>query len=144
LSYIGRYLKRPVIWESRILNYDWKEVTFQYKDKYDKQIKTNTVDSLDFIWLLIQHIPNRYFTLIRYWWIFANRCKQKYLKLIYTVFSNSGRSPSVSKIPSSFRQRIIAFTWKDPFICKCGGTFFPKSITLPYSNNFYTIIFDTS
>jgi hypothetical protein len=141
---MGRYLKRPVIWESRILGYNWDEVTFEYKDKYDSETKRIEVSSLDFIWLLVQHIPNRHFKLIHYWWIFANRCKEKYLKLICTVFANTWRTPPISKIPKNFRQRMIAFTWRDPFICKCWWTLFLNSMNLPCWKGFLTIVFDTS
>ena len=40
MSYIGRYLKRPILSQSRILAYDRENVTFSYKDKYDKISET--------------------------------------------------------------------------------------------------------
>ena len=49
LTYIGRYLKRPTISESRILKYDGGSVTFQYKDKYDNENKVLSVDAYEFI-----------------------------------------------------------------------------------------------
>lgn len=66
LSYIGRYLKRPILSQSRILAYDGKNVTFSYKDKYDNIVKEITVTTMDFIGYLVQHIPNKFFKMVNY------------------------------------------------------------------------------
>lgn len=128
LSYIWRYLKRPTISQSRILAYDWSSVTFQYKDKYDSQDKTITCSALHFIWYLIQHIPNKYFHMIYYHGIFANRCKSKYLSLLKTYFNSSSKIPT---IPTSFSQRLYFFSWKNPLACECWGFFRLYSLVMP-------------
>lgn len=123
LSYIWRYLKRPVISQSRILDYNSDSVTFSYIDKYDKQKKVITCSPLDFIWLLIQHIPNKHFKLVFYSWIFANRCKSKYLRIL-----NSRIKP----FPTSFRDRFFSLNWKDPFDCPCWWYFYLHTISIPW------------
>lgn len=138
LSYIWRYLKRPTISQSRILEYDWSSVTFQYKDKYDWQNKTVTCSVSDFIWLLIQHIPNKYFHMVYYKGIFANRCKAKYLEIINQFYTNNQKMPH---IPTSFSERVFFFTWKNPFLCRCWWSYCLQSLTFP---NWSIKYFDSS
>lgn len=139
ISYIWRYLKRPVIAESRILSCDWTTVSFSYKDKYDNKNKVKSVSVLEFIWLLIRHIPEKFFKNIQYGWIFANRCKNRYLHLI-----NSPQYNSAFYAPSSFQIRQLHFTWIDPFLCSCWGKFSLFSSTFNYNWIFITKYFDSS
>lgn len=128
LSYIGRYLKRPVIAQSRIIDYDSNNVTFSYKDKYDNITKQKTLSALEFIWLLLQHIPNKFFKMVNYYGIFANRCKAKYLKLINTFFNNSSKLPY---IPTNFKDRIVFHWGKDPLACSCWWFYILYQIIIP-------------
>lgn len=129
LWYIWRYLKRPTISQSRLINYNWEEVTYNYKDKYDSKTKEITCLTTTFIWLLIQHIPNKYFHMVHYYWIFANRCKHKYLTIINSYFDNSAKGPV---IPKSFSERAYFFTWRNPLLCECWWVFCKYKITLPW------------
>lgn len=131
LSYIGRYLKRPTISESRILMYDGGSVTFQYKDKYDDENKVLSVDAYEFIWLLVQHIPNKHFHMISYHGIFANRCKKKYLSLLRTYFNNSCKLPEIV-VHTKYADRKYCYTWKDPRVCECWWRYFLYSIVVPW------------
>lgn len=136
--YIWRYVKRPVIAQSRILDYDWKNVTFNYTDKRDKQVKNITCSVFEFMGLLLQHIPNKYFRMIYYYWAFANRSKKNYLDIIYTYF----QQPTTKVfIPKTFAQRMFFFTGKNPLHCTCWWCFHKFKISIPW---FPDIIFDTS
>jgi len=138
LSYIGRYLKRPIIAQSRILAYDGKNVTYSYKDKYDNIVKEITVTAIDFIWNLIQHIPNKFFKMINYAWIFSNRCKNKYLKIINNYYNTTPKMPKIAK---NFRERIFYFTGKDPLKCSCWWYFHKYQTIIPWYKPKY---FDSS
>ena len=138
LSYIGRYLKRPIIAQSRILAYDGTNVTYSYKDKYDGEIKTITVSAIEFIGYLIQHIPNKFFKMIYYSWIFVNRSKNKYLKIINTYYNNQQKLPKIGK---NFRERIFMFTGKDPLKCSCWWYFHKYQTIIPWYKPKY---FDSS
>lgn len=138
LWYIGRYVKRPVIAQSRILDYDWENVTFNYLDKKDKLVKKITCPVLDFIGLLIQHIPNRYFHMVYHYGIFANRCKKKYLNIITNYF---GQQSYRFFIPKSFSERIFAFTGENPLQCSCWGIFHKYRTFIPW---YPPIYFDSS
>ena len=67
IKYIGRYTKRPVIAETRILNVSERWVIFKFKD-YAVGGKTSVkkMGLFTFIKYLIQHIPDKYFRLVRH------------------------------------------------------------------------------
>jgi hypothetical protein len=71
--YIGRYVKHPPIAESRIIGFNGKQVTFWYKDSETKQKKTVIMDKFDFIRLLLSHIPEKNFKIVRYVGIYSRR-----------------------------------------------------------------------
>lgn len=129
IGYLWRYLKRPAISQSRILSYDQNNVTFSYLDKRDKKTKTISCSPIKFIWLLTQHLPDKNFRMLYYYWLFANRCKKKYISLINTYFDHSSKLPT---IPTSFCQRLYFFTWKNPLLCSCWWVFYKYKITLPW------------
>lgn len=135
LWYIWRYLKRPVISESRIISFDWDYVTFQYKDKRDNSIKSHTLPVLEFIWNLIQHIPNEHFHMIYYAWIFANRCKHKYISIINTLFPSRR---FIVPIPKKYHVRLFLRTWVDPLKCYiCWATMHKYCIFIPWYKPFF-------
>lgn len=75
LRYIGRYLRRPAIGMSRIIEYTGETVTFRYLDKQDGKEKTETVSVEEFIGRLVQHIPEENFKLIRHYGVYSRRIK---------------------------------------------------------------------
>jgi hypothetical protein len=128
VSYIGRYLKRPTIAQSRISGYDGEFVSYTYVDKYDGDKKENKVSANEFIRLLIQHIPNRYFHMCMYRGAFANRCKKKYLSKL-CMFREYRDSPL---IPKWYAHRYFRATGKDPFLCDCGCHMTLYAIIVPW------------
>lgn len=71
VKYISRYLGRPVIATSRIDSYDGVNVTFHYNKHEDNSYVEKTLPVLDFIKLLIQHIPEKHFKMTRYYGLYA-------------------------------------------------------------------------
>lgn len=71
IKYISRYLGRPVIATSRIDSYDGELVTFHYNKHEDNTYVVETIPVLDFIKLLIQHIPEKHFKMTRYYGLYA-------------------------------------------------------------------------
>lgn len=130
IGYIGRYVKRPVIAQSRILDYDWENITFSYTDKLENnEIKDITCSDIEFLELLVQHIPNTYFHMVYYYGIFANRVKAKYLKIINTLYPSPRIYPRITK---TFRGRFVLWTGKDPLRCSCGWCFLKYEINIPW------------
>ena len=75
VKYISRYLGRPVIATSRIDSYDGENVTFHYNKHEDNSYVKKSVSVMDFISLLIQHIPEKYFKMTRYYGLYARHRK---------------------------------------------------------------------
>lgn len=75
-KYISRYLGRPVIALSRIDSYDGTNVTFHYNRHEDNAFVRKTLPAMDFIKLLIQHIPDKQFKMIRYYGLYARHREQ--------------------------------------------------------------------
>lgn len=63
IEYLGRYVNRVAITESRIVSYENGIVTFKYKDYRDgNKIKTMELTAQEFLRRFMMHIPPRYFT----------------------------------------------------------------------------------
>jgi len=142
LKYIWRYLKRPVIGESRIEAYDGEFITFWYKDRKTKEEKHITLPIHEFLLLLCRHIPDKHFKMISYFWIFANRCKEKYLAMIQRHYHYR---PNTYYIPRRFGERCLFYFDRDPLTCSCWGHFHLFSLTT--ISRFWskkTVLFNTS
>lgn len=83
IEYLGRYIKRPPISETRIEEYDGRQVTFQFLDHYNNTVDRVTIPVLRFIASLIMHIPDRNFRMIRYYGFLANRVRATQLPIVY-------------------------------------------------------------
>lgn len=68
-KYVARYVRHPVIANSRIINYTKKHIFFFYEENNEKIILRKPIDS--FISCLIQHIPPSQFKVIRYYGAYA-------------------------------------------------------------------------
>ena len=118
VSYIVRYAKRPPLAECRIHNYgkdpdsDNYRVTFSYKERGRPEVKW-TLPVEKFIRLLIKHILPQHFRVVRYYGALANRTKRLFKKALKKLFRRMKQMIEFD----SWRQRITAFTGKDPLCC---------------------------
>ena len=112
-KYVGRYVGRPAISESRILKYDGKNVTYKYTRHEDNKVIVETVHVYEFIKRIIRHIPEKNFKMIRYFGIYSRRskCKVNFIKMIDKMVL------SIRKSIANWENRILAITGVDP--CKC-------------------------
>ncbi|OPZ92142.1 MAG: putative transposase [Firmicutes bacterium ADurb.Bin419] len=114
--YMARYVRHPAIADSRIIEYDTRNVTFIY----EREGKTNTVvmDKYEFIHNVIKHIPDNNFKMVRYFGIHARRSK----KSVRIVMEKLGLIVNYKTNPFSWRKNIKEYTGKDPLKCSdCGG-----------------------
>lgn len=95
ITYIGRYTKRPVIAESRILSYDGKFVIFSYDDQITAKTYSVKLSVEDFIARLIVHIPDKGFRQIRYAGIFAVRIRSKLMPAINNLVEHMKKSANL-------------------------------------------------
>lgn len=117
ISYVTRYCSRPVIAESRILNYDGHNVTWFYRDHINDEYHEIVDSAHDFISKLLRHLLPSNFKSIRYFGFYNKSVK---------IVSESNTIIKKDKIP--FYNSLI--TWKNsiltsfnriPIICpKCG------------------------
>lgn len=87
IEYLGRYIKRPPISETRIEEYNGKLVTFKFLDHYNNTIDRITMPVMQFIASLIMHIPDRYFRMIRYYGFLSNRTRGAQLPIVYKAIN---------------------------------------------------------
>jgi hypothetical protein len=127
VGYIGRYAKRPAIAETRITYYSQINniVKFTYRDKITSENKIFTAPINIFLGLLVRHIPEKHFHMIRYYGLYANARKKRMFALIaqqlIALFGLANLLFGVSK--KTWRQRIIELTGNDPLKCpKCNIT----------------------
>lgn len=72
LEYLGRYTHRVAITNRRIRKFDQGQVSFDWKDYRDQQMKIKTVPAEEFIRLFLQHSLPTGFQRIRYYGFLAN------------------------------------------------------------------------
>lgn len=75
VSYAVRYIGKPAMAESRILDYDGSFVTFWYKRHEDNLPVVEKINALEFIRRLIIHIHDEGFKTVRYYGIYNKQHK---------------------------------------------------------------------
>ncbi len=79
VRYIGRYSKRACLSEYKITGMEGEAIRFRYKDYKTKDKQNKPVEGelelhyRDFFPRLLQHVPLRYFRLVRYYGLYSNR-----------------------------------------------------------------------
>ena len=129
IKYISRYLGRPVIALSRIDSYDGENVTFHYNRHEDNVFVKKTIPALDFISLLIQHIPEPHYKMTRYYGLYArHREKDKTL----TLAIHKSKRKTIQSF-TMWRNNILISFGYDPLCCpNCKHT---MSLTDVYYNH---------
>lgn len=115
VGYIGRYSRRPVVSEAKILDYNRNKetVVFEYQDHKENVPTKWTLHIHKFIRLLIQHIPQKYFHQIRHYGLVANSISKKFKPILKKLF---GKTKQMLK-KLLWRQRQKRHTGKDPLLC---------------------------
>lgn len=133
VEYLGRYVKRPAIAESKLKHYDGNKVIFRYLDHNTKTFRnfTSTVDS--FIARFVQHIPDNGFRMIRYYGFLSNRTRGKLLPIVYQLLHQKNHNSTSAPTFAELMQKNFNF---NPLTCiMCGhqlvltSTHFGKKIS---------------
>jgi len=119
VGYIGRYMRRPAMALSRIVEYDGEKVTFKYFDKTEQKEKQETICVEEFIMRIIRHIPDEQFKTIRYYGIYSRRGKKLADQLMEANMGKQTRKTDKQKRKQreGWRNKLKAFTGKDPLEC---------------------------
>lgn len=117
VNYIIIYIARPAMAQSRIISVDKDFISFWYQRHQDNKKVIETISIFEFIQRLIVHIPNEQFKLIRYYGIYAKKCKY-HDRLIKRVKHSTLKT---RKLLSHWRERIQLSFGYDPIKCSCGN-----------------------
>ena len=139
VSYLGRYLKRPAIAESKLSHYDGFEVTFNYLDHTTKTYRKFKLSAEQFISRLVQHIPDTGFRLIRYYGFLAHRVSGKLLPIVYSLLQQDQRNTARTLTFAELIQKNFNF---NPLTCiLCGQQLLLSSTSFGKSNRASLISF---
>lgn len=117
VNYLGRYVKRPPIADSKLKHYDGNNVIFKYLDHKTNTYLESSFSVFDFIARLIQHIPDVNFRMIRYYGVLANRVRSKLLPILYKFL---GQTEKGQFILPSYSSLLISNFNRNPMVCsKC-------------------------
>ena len=114
VKYLGKYLKRPVIGNARIKNYDGQNVTFQFHDHHTNTKQSLTITVEEFIRRTIMHIPDKGFRMIRYYGWLSNNKRGELLPLVFKLL---GLQMHTEKFTLSWRVLYWETFGKDPILC---------------------------
>lgn len=117
IRYVTRYCSRPVIAESRILNYDGENVTWFYSDHTHEQYHEVTESAFSFITKILRHLLPSNFKSIRYFG-FYNKSNTLCDKL-FTMISKE-KIPFMRSLLKWHNSILVSFK-RIPIKCpKCG------------------------
>ena len=116
VHYLGRYLKRPPIGETKIEEYDGNTVSFRFLDHNDKKKKLLKLPVVVFIARLVSHIHDQHFRCIRYYGFLSNRSRGELLPIVHYLLEEK-KNPAPN--PPSYRSMYLKFIGRDPFKCNC-------------------------
>lgn len=87
VNYLGRYIKRPPIAQSKLKHYDGNIVIFTFLNHKNGKYENANMGTDEFIRRFIQHIPDKHARRIRYYGLFANRNVSRLLPLVYKALN---------------------------------------------------------
>ena len=99
LDYLGRYVFRIAISNSRLERIDNGEVTFRYRDNRSQQMRHVTLPALEFIGRFLQHVLPQGCAKVRYYGICSSSAR-KQLDQARTLLSTAPPVPSAELTPS--------------------------------------------
>jgi hypothetical protein len=127
--YIGRYLGHPPLATSHLTDYDGHFVTFWYKDTETGLRQVVHCSALDFISLLVPHIPPKGLQIVRYAGLYAHCIKRRCAEIANAALEALNLQipllvlePLAKFVPLlKWRDRIKASFGYDPLECpNCG------------------------
>ena len=140
LRYLGRYTHRVAISNHRLLAFDGKCVTFQWKDyAHDGQRRTMALSAMEFLRRFVQHVLPRGFVRIRQSGFLANTCRTARVALARTLLT----APSIASSTAAPATTAPATgaTWACP---RCGAAMIVGPILSALHLATVTLAFDTS
>ncbi len=104
VNYLGRYLKRPPLAQSRLKHYDGQTVGFEYLNHTTGRHQMRTEQAEAFIARFVQHIPDKGFRMIRYYGFLAHRVRSALLPTVYALLDQPTPQPITIRWPALLKQ----------------------------------------
>ncbi len=132
VNYLGRYVKRPPISQSKIKHYDGISVSSKYLDHNTNRYRNFKMSVEKFIASFIQHIPDIGFRMIRYYGFLSNRLRGKMLPDVYKLLNQEVEKQTASV---SYVQLMIQNFQTNPLKCTiCGKDMLLTAIKFGITN----------
>jgi len=77
LEYLGRYVFRIAISNSRLERIQDGQVTFRYRDNHTQRLRRATLPAMEFIGRFLQHVLPPGCTKVRYYGLWSNSCRRQ-------------------------------------------------------------------
>lgn len=120
VRYQGRYLKKPPVAGSRLAHYaGGATLSFRYHDHNTGEQATETLMQREIVARLKQHIPEKFFRMVRYFGFLANRVCGERLPQVYSALGMDKPEELVKVCYAQMSKQLLG---RDPFECVlCGG-----------------------
>ena len=120
IKYVTRYVARPVMAESRIIDYDSKYITFWYQRHEDNKIVIEKIHAYEFISRIILHIPEKNMKYIRYYGCYNESTKTVTSKMKEIFKKYNEKAIQLKKAITKWRLNLNVSFNIDPLKCpKC-------------------------
>jgi hypothetical protein len=117
LRHDGRYIRRPPIAQHRMVRIGSDHVEYLVKDTRKKQFVSKRYTNLEFLEILIQHVPDRGRHAMRYFGLLSPRSKAKIWSGIFVLLSQRKRERPRRL---SWRSLLIKTFGSDPLLASNG------------------------
>ncbi len=133
VKYLGSYMKRPPIPESKLRSDGDDHISFTYLDHKTQTYKESNLTIEGFIKKFTDHIPDVGFRMIRYYGFLSNRLRSKFLPKVHALLGQNIKYENIVNQPT-YAQLIFKNFGVNPLECiLCGaelrltGTVFGKT-----------------
>lgn len=103
VDYLGRYIFRVAIPNSRLERLQDGQVTFRYRDNRTQEIRRVTLPAVEFLHRFLQHVLPRGCTKVRYYGLWSPTCRER-LERARTLLSAPPTSASSAEPPATTRE----------------------------------------
>jgi len=130
LDYLGRYVNKIAISNTRILSCNKRSVRFKWRDySDDNKVKIMELKPEEFMRRFLSHVVPKGFMRVRFFGFLANACKRKN---VTTIRKSLSYEPIEEKQKKDIRSLMLELTGDDITICpKCKKGHFYKIQIMP-------------
>lgn len=133
VAYITRYTNRPVMAESRIVEYNNKtKMIHWFYNRHEDDERVDVTERVEkFIQRVIRHCPDDNFKMTRYYGFYSNRSEKHYNRMAEllahkkkkkTIYKKERQAIAKRNIQKThFRYFMIQSFQRDPLKCRCGS-----------------------